>query len=1535
METTKKQAEAVNEQEQNQVKKTQKSMRTVKKPQEELDQQGIEARKVESKGLAAQRGAVGQEFEADRAKGKTGGKAKTASSKDMPASPETGKKVGKDSAKDQDAVGKYAQSNGKKKADEKAANKSQNKKANNPKKDQKTVEDKQSSKEAKADKKAEKDQKADKKARDEKEAKKAKDEKKQAGNGEKDEKIVQKEEKDAAKKEESKQKDKAQEAKAEEKVAQAEGKEKKQDKASGDGASSAKGDKKVAKKDKEAKAAVGAGTAKGGKAKGKGGGGGGGGGAGISVPSIGGGGPTVTPKGAGGGANAIEAFANSGASYQFENLGGLSAKASADLEKDKAEIDTSLPGEAGAVINDGAADAAMKNAMAATKSVNEGQKASNFDAEVKSDVDSVNQAVSSVAETAKSTLNNASSESIPNKPVVDADYSAIDAAQAEQDAKFAAAQSAGIEKASSMDTTVTPRGFDDLNVPKAELEAEATAMEVGEASLAPDVASLTEEGKGILDISEFAEQASSSMESVKAQVAEAEETRKSETESAIAEHEDAISEEIEKANEQEAKAIESNKNEVDSKLQAEADNYDSEVSGFNAEQQAEIAAARSEMDAEKANTQAKIDAEHKKANDEKTKAEKENDNKGGGVIGWIKDKAQKFVSWLKEKVSGIVNAFKNAVCSLLDAFVAIVSKINKNLGEKLKKVADKFKSYLDKLCQALIDIVNKFLDAVLEAVNAILDAVVAAIEALVEAFKEALKAIWEALKAAFDAALEAIKAALSALGELFLMLLKKAIELCGIDPGVFANAFGVAKEIIQHPGTFFSALGRGFVDGFKNFGANIVENVKAIFTNLFNMWLGTAGLSLPGDFSLPSLLKFGFDVIGIDINSILNAFGAKNLEDMESIDDLKDISIKKAIENNPAYQTFQKIRKGGIGAILDMAKEFVSDFLGEIRDYAIETIVTKASTAAISKLAMLSNPVSGIVAVVKAVWDLIQFVRENMSAISGLVSAVTSTLAQAAVGDSSGVAAGVEAALCRLIPLAIDLLLRLAGINVGGAIQKVVGKIRGKVQAIVDKIIGKIKSLVAKTPIGQLYEKGKEAVDTAKGKVEDAKDAIKGKIDGAVDTGIDKVNSVVDPKLQAGMDKFNNSEVGQGVAQVNSGAQKMADRINSFTESATEKTAGVRSTMGAITDTLNDFNSADKYGDAFGLTADSFVSSKKEAVAKEESETVSEASEQVVEQESNMPNANAEVQIGDSAKDDAWQRYQAKKAAEGKPIMDYEKWSANYDNLAKARETKRENEGANVAGSSVATELSSFVELTSLDNETAEQLAVLPMTSFASIPASSPELEQKSADPEPVVQISDEEVAKTEQKAEEAEKEKEPVVEEKEPVVEEKTTDVSYGTWAEVAPTLQNTSIFNKGALKHIFSGEVKNTLNRRTGRRSKVGAGFHYEGISNRKGSVVEGTRTEANEFGVYEAKVQVNGIDKGGNDGGSSFFPTSMSPQEVVDAINEAYNNRRPVTNKGRNTNIYYGYTSSGLCIQMMINNDKISTAFPKYDNANGHLY
>jgi RHS repeat-associated protein len=133
--------------------------------------------------------------------------------------------------------------------------------------------------------------------------------------------------------------------------------------------------------------------------------------------------------------------------------------------------------------------------------------------------------------------------------------------------------------------------------------------------------------------------------------------------------------------------------------------------------------------------------------------------------------------------------------------------------------------------------------------------------------------------------------------------------------------------------------------------------------------------------------------------------------------------------------------------------------------------------------------------------------------------------------------------------------------------------------------------------------------------------------------------------------------------------------------------------------------------------------------------------------------------------------------------------------------------------------------------------------------------------------------------------------------------------------TNTNTSVthLTPRAEEHILRGNINNQ-----GRAT----GYHWEGDPSAPGQVVPGTVTPPDARGVYEAQVRVNGVQKAGI---SSFFPQWMSRQDVLDSIEEGYNNRMWVEN-----NTYIGETPTGMVVQMFVdaNTGLISSAFPWYE-------
>lgn len=132
---------------------------------------------------------------------------------------------------------------------------------------------------------------------------------------------------------------------------------------------------------------------------------------------------------------------------------------------------------------------------------------------------------------------------------------------------------------------------------------------------------------------------------------------------------------------------------------------------------------------------------------------------------------------------------------------------------------------------------------------------------------------------------------------------------------------------------------------------------------------------------------------------------------------------------------------------------------------------------------------------------------------------------------------------------------------------------------------------------------------------------------------------------------------------------------------------------------------------------------------------------------------------------------------------------------------------------------------------------------------------------------------------------------------------------------LIETENFKSNALEHILEGELNY---------KGQAVGFHYSQLESKKGEIINNSQTELDENEVYEAKVRIKDVNKTSNNGKSTFFPDDWDTQDVVDAINEAYDNRIHI-----NGNTFEGLTAEGIIVRMYLTEqNQIISAFPVYE-------
>jgi hypothetical protein len=259
--------------------------------------------------------------------------------------------------------------------------------------------------------------------------------------------------------------------------------------------------------------------------------------------------------------------------------------------------------------------------------------------------------------------------------------------------------------------------------------------------------------------------------------------------------------------------------------------------------------------------------------------------------------------------------------------------------------------------------------------------------------------------------------------------------------------------IVADPIGFLKNLLAAIKKGVGQFADRIWEHLKAGFLEWLFGSLAEAGITLPKDFSLPSILKLVLDVLGINWpkirGKVVKIIGERNMALLEAAVEL----VKALIDGGPA-------------ALWEKVKEY----LGNLKDMVVESIkewvVTSVIKAAVTKLATMFNPVGAIIQAILAIYNTVMFFIERINQILAFVEAIINSVFKIATGAIDDAANWIEAALARTIPLIIGFLARLLGLSgitekIKGFILKIQTRVDQAIDKVIEKIVGGIKKLFA------------------------------------------------------------------------------------------------------------------------------------------------------------------------------------------------------------------------------------------------------------------------------------------------------------------------------------------------------------------------------------------------------------------------------------------------------------------------------------------
>lgn len=367
-----------------------------------------------------------------------------------------------------------------------------------------------------------------------------------------------------------------------------------------------------------------------------------------------------------------------------------------------------------------------------------------------------------------------------------------------------------------------------------------------------------------------------------------------------------------------------------------------------------------------------------------------------------------------------------------------VSSLRGNLQEAGKDAAEEIQGKFDELQQN----VNSKQD---ELVNS-----------LAQQYKDSLDAV--------DARIEEMKAANRGLVDAALSALTGVIEtilrIKNMIGNLLSGAVAAVQAIIADPIGFLGNLIQGVKQGFTNFMSRILEHLQSGLIGWLTGALGPVGIQIPDDlFSLKGIFSLVMQVLGLTWDYV-----------REKAVQLFGEPVVSALETG--LKLFQILRNEGVAGLWEYVKEQFADLKETVIGAIKEMVITQVMQAGVKWVMGLLNPAGAFVKAAMLIIDIVRFFIERGSQIIELVNAITESIRAIATGNVGQVAAKIEDALKRALPVLIGFLASLLGISgLARKVQDLIKKIRKRIDKAITKVLMKAKKtagkLLAKLGIGK------------------------------------------------------------------------------------------------------------------------------------------------------------------------------------------------------------------------------------------------------------------------------------------------------------------------------------------------------------------------------------------------------------------------------------------------------------------------------------
>ncbi len=422
----------------------------------------------------------------------------------------------------------------------------------------------------------------------------------------------------------------------------------------------------------------------------------------------------------------------------------------------------------------------------------------------------------------------------------------------------------------------------------------------------------------------------------------------------------------------------------------------------------------------------------------------------GGSILWIRDQFMGLPSEVNAYYEEGRRIFSGAMNTVI---VRVADLVESRLAEAKKIVAAgqaeirSFVASQPKELQAFAQDAERSVSSQFDELRSSIDAKKNQLaQALAQKYKEAFDKANEELKKIQDEN----KGLVQAFVEKLVAIIKILAEFKDKLMSLLRKGWDTIKLILAAPIAFLGNLITAIKGGIEAFVKNLPAHLERGFMKWLFGSLATAGIEIPADLTLPSILKLVLAVLGLTPDRI-------RAKAVKLLGPTAVAVIEKLLEYAKA------LISGGPAALWEMVKEDLSTLkqmvIDAIKSWLVETVIKQA----VMKLVSMFNPAGAIIQALIAIYNTVMFLIENAAKLVAFVEAIVNSIAAIAKGVISGAISWIETALGNMIPLLIGFLARLIGLGgISDKIKEIIKKVQGVVDRAIDKAIAKIIAVVKK-----------------------------------------------------------------------------------------------------------------------------------------------------------------------------------------------------------------------------------------------------------------------------------------------------------------------------------------------------------------------------------------------------------------------------------------------------------------------------------------